>query len=68
MSFFREQPINAVRYLRIREEFVEIYTTLKDRSNASWFMQDGARLHRTPTVFDFLNEHLSEGQLPWITT
>lgn len=58
--FFREQPINAVRYLGILEEFVTIHTALKDRSNASWFMQDGARPHRTSAVFDFLNEHFSE--------
>ena len=59
-AIFREQTINAVRYLGTLKEFVGIHIALEDRSNASWFMQDGACLYRTLTVFDFFNEHFSE--------
>ncbi|GBL95705.1 hypothetical protein AVEN_661-1 [Araneus ventricosus] len=58
--FFREQTINATKYLGIRDESVAIIMVwLDDPWNASWFMQDGARPHRTPAVFDFLSEHFS---------
>ena len=58
--FFRKQPVNAVRYLAILEEFLGINAYLEDRSNTSWFMQDGACPNRTSAVFDFLNEHFND--------
>ncbi|GBL80111.1 hypothetical protein AVEN_29105-1 [Araneus ventricosus] len=58
--FFREQTINAAKYLGILVEFVAIHYALDDHWNASWFMQDGARPHRTPAVFDFLSEHFND--------
>ncbi|GBN33746.1 hypothetical protein AVEN_193045-1 [Araneus ventricosus] len=57
--FFREQTINAAKYLGILDEFVSIHYGLDDHWNGSWFMQ-GARPHRTPAVFDFLSEHFSD--------
>ncbi|GBM51053.1 hypothetical protein AVEN_123868-1 [Araneus ventricosus] len=58
--FFLEQMINAAKYLGILDEFVEVHYALDDHWNASWFMQDGARSHRTPAVFDFLSEHFND--------
>ncbi|GBN62464.1 hypothetical protein AVEN_192812-1 [Araneus ventricosus] len=58
--FFREQTINAVKYLGILDEFVAIHYALDDHWNASWFMQHGARPHRTPAVFDLLSEHFND--------
>ncbi|GBN06407.1 hypothetical protein AVEN_139759-1 [Araneus ventricosus] len=58
--FFREQTINAEKYLGILDEFVAIHYALDNHWNASWFMQKGARPHRTPTVFDFLSEHFND--------
>ncbi|GBL83397.1 hypothetical protein AVEN_110701-1 [Araneus ventricosus] len=58
--FFREQRINAAKYLGIVDEFVSIHYALDDHWKASWFMQDGARPHRTPAVFDFLSEQFND--------
>ncbi|GBO34651.1 hypothetical protein AVEN_27957-1 [Araneus ventricosus] len=58
--FFREQMINAAKYLGILDELVAIHYALADHWNASWFMQDGAYPHRTPAVFDFLREHFND--------
>lgn len=33
---------------------------LTNCSNASWFIQDGARAYRTPAIFDFLSEQLND--------
>ncbi|GBM47867.1 hypothetical protein AVEN_91850-1 [Araneus ventricosus] len=63
-SFFREQTINATKYLGILDEFVAIHYALHDHWNASWFLQDGACPHRTPAVFDFLSEHFSDRVIP----
>ncbi|GBM99203.1 hypothetical protein AVEN_235221-1 [Araneus ventricosus] len=60
VPFFREQTINAAKYLGILDEFVAIQYALDDHWNASWFMQTGARPHRTPAVFDFLSEHFND--------
>nr|GBL80998.1 hypothetical protein AVEN_251481-1 [Araneus ventricosus] len=59
-SFFQEQTINAAKYLGILDEFMAILYALDDHWNASWFMQDGARPHRTHSVFDFLSEHFND--------
>ncbi|GBO15066.1 hypothetical protein AVEN_146567-1 [Araneus ventricosus] len=58
--FFREQTINAAKYLGSPDKFVEIHYALDDHWNASWFMQDGARPHRALAVFDFLSEHFND--------
>ncbi|GBL86765.1 hypothetical protein AVEN_96006-1 [Araneus ventricosus] len=58
--FFREQKINASKYLGILDEFVTIHYALDDHWNASWSLQDGACPHRTPAVFHFLSEHFSD--------
>ncbi|GBN07683.1 hypothetical protein AVEN_16643-1 [Araneus ventricosus] len=42
------------------DELAAIHYALDDHWNASWFMQDGARPHRTPAVFDFLSEHFND--------
>ncbi|GBO45985.1 hypothetical protein AVEN_246438-1 [Araneus ventricosus] len=59
-TFFQEQTINAAKYLGILDEFVAIHYALDDHWNASWFIQDSARRHRTPAVFDFLSEHFND--------
>ncbi|GBL79930.1 hypothetical protein AVEN_28972-1 [Araneus ventricosus] len=58
--FFREQTINAAKYLGSLDEIVSIHYALDDHWNASWFMQDGARPRRTPAVFDFLSEQFND--------
>ncbi|GBN01085.1 hypothetical protein AVEN_94206-1 [Araneus ventricosus] len=58
--FFLEKTLNAAKYLGILDEFVAILYALDDHWNASQFMQDGARPHRTPAVFDFLREHFND--------
>ncbi|GBM54427.1 hypothetical protein AVEN_275633-1 [Araneus ventricosus] len=59
-SFFREQMIGAAKYLGIMGEFVEIHYASEDHWNASWFLQDGARRHRNPVLFDFLSEPFND--------
>ncbi|GBM45083.1 hypothetical protein AVEN_152337-1 [Araneus ventricosus] len=56
----REPTTNAAKYLEILDEFVAIHCALDNHWNASWFMQDGARPHRTPAVFDFLSERFND--------
>lgn len=58
--FFRSETITASRYLDILREFVAVQTALDDTANTSWFMQDGARPHRTADVFNFLNEYFDD--------
>ncbi|GBN70396.1 hypothetical protein AVEN_55142-1 [Araneus ventricosus] len=58
--FFRKQPINAAKYLGILNEFVAIHYAVENHWNAPWFIQDGARTHRTPAVFYFLREHFND--------
>lgn len=57
--FFRTGTITALRYLEILREFVAIQNALDDAESTSWFMQDGARPHRTADVFNFLSEHFN---------
>ncbi|GBL91382.1 hypothetical protein AVEN_136901-1 [Araneus ventricosus] len=57
---FREQTINAAKHFGFLDEFVAIHYAVDDHWNASWFMQDGTRPHRTPAVFDFLSEDFND--------
>ncbi|GBN51851.1 hypothetical protein AVEN_119716-1 [Araneus ventricosus] len=48
--------ISSERYITILVQFVS--TQLEGRPRIKWFMQDGARPHRTEKVFHFLDEYL----------
>ncbi|GBL88896.1 hypothetical protein AVEN_158995-1 [Araneus ventricosus] len=43
--------------ITILEQFVSTQLALEDRPRIKWFMQDGARPHRTEKVFRFLDEY-----------
>ncbi|GFU18075.1 uncharacterized protein TNCV_1446341 [Trichonephila clavipes] len=45
------------RYVTILEQFVAKQQVLENRPRTEWFMQDGARPHRTEQVFRFLDEY-----------
>ncbi|GBN75338.1 hypothetical protein AVEN_6332-1 [Araneus ventricosus] len=49
--------ISSERYITILEQFVSTQIALEDRPRIEWFMQDGARPHRTEKVFRFLDEY-----------
>ncbi|GBM26099.1 hypothetical protein AVEN_12855-1 [Araneus ventricosus] len=55
--FFMRETISSERYITILEEFVSTHLALEDRPRIEWFMQDGARPHRTEKVFRFLDEY-----------
>ena len=57
--FFKSEIIPAPRYLGILLVFVAVQRALEDTANTSWFLQDGARPHRTADVFNFLDEHFN---------
>lgn len=48
---FRCQMITATLYLDFLREFVAVQNTVKDLGNTLWFMEDSARLYRTPFIF-----------------
>ncbi|CAL1299826.1 unnamed protein product [Larinioides sclopetarius] len=52
-SLIGHQTIASAKCRVILHEFVAIQNTLEDGRNSSWFMQDGARPHRTAAGFDF---------------
>lgn len=54
---FLRDTVTSKRYIEILREFVAIENALVDSSATSWFMQDGARPHRTADVFRFLEEY-----------
>ena len=45
------------RYVTILEQFASTQLALEDRLGTNWFLQDGARPHRTGKVFSFLHEY-----------
>lgn len=49
--------MNYSCYAEILHEFVAIHNALDVALEASWFMQDDARPHRTPKVFTLLEEY-----------
>lgn len=54
---FLRDTVTSKRYIEILREFVAIENALVDSSATSWFMQDGARPHRTGDTFRFLEEY-----------
>ncbi|GBM05868.1 hypothetical protein AVEN_11801-1 [Araneus ventricosus] len=55
--FFIRETVTSERYVAILEQFVATQQVLEDRPRTEWFMQDGARPHRTEQVFRFLDEY-----------
>ncbi|GFW12757.1 uncharacterized protein TNCV_3884671 [Trichonephila clavipes] len=55
--FFIRETVTSERYVTILEFFVATQQVLKNRPRTEWFMQDGARPHRTEQVFRFLDEY-----------
>ncbi|GBL80666.1 hypothetical protein AVEN_225321-1 [Araneus ventricosus] len=51
------ETISSERYITFLEQFVSTQLALEDRSRIEWFIQDGARPHRTEKVFRFLDEY-----------
>ncbi|GBN32328.1 hypothetical protein AVEN_206083-1 [Araneus ventricosus] len=51
------ETISSERYFTILKQFVRTQLALEDRPRIEWFIQDGARPHRTENVFHFLDEH-----------
>ena len=55
--FFFDENVNSERYTEMLEnEFIPL-AQATDRVEGYWFMQDGARPHRTNQVFEVLDEH-----------
>ncbi|GFX86700.1 uncharacterized protein TNCV_1408981 [Trichonephila clavipes] len=52
--FFIRETVTSERYVTILEQFVATQQVLENRPRTEWFMQDGARPHRTEQVFRFL--------------
>ena len=55
--FFFRETVTSQRYIEILEQFVATQQALEDQPESAWFMQDGARPHRTAQVFEFLQEY-----------
>ncbi|GFT19222.1 uncharacterized protein TNCV_303401 [Trichonephila clavipes] len=55
--FFIRETVTSERYVTILEQFVATQQVLENRPRIEWFMQDGARPHRTEQVFRFLDEY-----------
>ncbi|GBM13394.1 hypothetical protein AVEN_108060-1 [Araneus ventricosus] len=51
------ETISSEHYITILGQFVSTQLALEDRPKIEWFMQDGARPHRTENVFLFLDEY-----------
>ncbi|GFY07999.1 uncharacterized protein TNCV_2580311 [Trichonephila clavipes] len=49
--------VTSERYVTILKQFVATQQVLDNRPRTEWFMQDGARPHRTEQVFRFLDEY-----------
>lgn len=59
--FFLQVTVNYSRYAEILHEFVAIHNALEVALEASWFMQDDTRPHRTPKVFtldEYFDNHV----------
>jgi hypothetical protein len=57
---FIEENVNSHNYVELLEnKFIPAVQRLGNL-NRSWFMQDGARPHRTPEIFDLLEKHFQE--------
>ncbi|GFV10512.1 uncharacterized protein TNCV_4409931 [Trichonephila clavipes] len=55
--FFIRETVTSERYVTILEQFVATQQVLENGLRTEWFMQDGARPHRTEQVFLFLDEY-----------
>ena len=56
---FIDETVTATRYIEcLRDNFIPFVQGMKLHN--MWFMQDGARPHRTTDVFLFLEEHFNE--------
>ncbi|GFW82056.1 DDE_3 domain-containing protein [Trichonephila clavipes] len=55
--FFIRETVISERYVTILEQFFATQQVLENRPRTEWFMQDGARPHRTEQVFRFLDEY-----------
>ncbi|GFT50691.1 uncharacterized protein TNCV_567891 [Trichonephila clavipes] len=55
--FFIPETVTSERYVTILEQFVTTQQVSENRPRTEWFMQDGARPHRTEQVFRFLDEY-----------
>ncbi|GFV09631.1 uncharacterized protein TNCV_2937421, partial [Trichonephila clavipes] len=55
--FFIRETVTSERDVTILEQFVATQQVLENRPRTEWFMQDGARPHRTEQVFRFLDEY-----------
>lgn len=58
--FFIHGTITSERYVAILRQFVATHRAFEDPPDSEWFMQDGARPHRTEQVFSFLHEYFGE--------
>ncbi|GBL85126.1 hypothetical protein AVEN_221339-1 [Araneus ventricosus] len=65
-SFIRE-TISSECYITILEQFVSTQLALEDRPRIKWFIQDGARPHRTEKVFCFLDEYFGKSNCIGLT-
>jgi len=58
---FLNESVTSDRYIEIlRDNFIPNLLGLQVDISSSWFMQDGARPHRTTDVFELLFEHFDE--------
>ena len=60
MSPFFFTPIRFRKYQDTVRDHASFQNALKRFKHSSWFMQDGARPHRTVAVLNFLNEHFDD--------
>lgn len=58
--FFLRETVTTDRYIALLKQFVATQQALDDRPGTAWFMQDGARPHRTEAVFHFLDEYFDD--------
>lgn len=57
---FLRETITTGRYIALLNQFVDYQQALDDHPDTAWFMQDGARPHRTQDVFDVLEEYFDD--------
>jgi len=56
---FLHDTVTSERYIEILNQFIGIANSLADL-NVAWFQQDGARPHRTNSIFELLSEYFGE--------
>ncbi|GFT26267.1 t-complex protein 1 subunit delta [Nephila pilipes] len=57
---FIDETLSAANYRKFLDEEFIPFLHGHDLVQGHWFMQDGARPHRTADVFEVLNEHFSD--------